>query len=299
MSLKILFYGSKGWIGGMFVQYFKEKYPNFTIIESSTRVQPGNEEKLKKEISEADRVICTIGRTSGVLSDGTKINTIDYLEKEGKLVENVQDNLYSPIMLAILCQQLNKHLLYLGTGCIFSWNTYIDQSIKIKENDYPNFFGSSYSTVKGFTDNLTRLFSDNVCNCRIRMPIVNYDHSRNFITKIVNYSKIKDMPNSMTYLPEMIPIMVEMSVTKSVGTFNMTNPGYITHSEILSDYKKFVNSNHTYELVQNEADLNLSSKRSNNILDTTKLEDWCLKHNLKLRSIQDVIAECFKNYNNY
>ena len=35
MSLKILIYGSKGWIGNMFVNNFKENYPNlkFMIID--------------------------------------------------------------------------------------------------------------------------------------------------------------------------------------------------------------------------------------------------------------------------
>lgn len=296
MSFNILIYGGYGWIGSMFVSYFKQKYPDFNIIQSSTRIKPGNEEILKNEISKVDRVICLLGRTSGTLEDGTVINTIDYLEHQGKLVENINDNLYSPILLASLCQQLNKHLLYLGTGCIFSWDTSINKSTKIKEDNYPNFFGSSYSVVKGFTDNLTRLFP-NILNCRIRMPIVNYDHSRNFITKIVNYKKINDMPNSMTYLPELIPIMVQMSIKKEVGTFNMTNPGYATHSEILSLYKKFINSNHSYEIVKEEKELNLASKRSNNILDTSKLEQWCLDNYVQLSTIQDAIKHCFNTYN--
>lgn len=294
--MKILIYGSKGWIGGMFSTLWKNKYPNDNIVETSTRIIPGNEEQLKEEIKNADRIICMTGRTSGILSDGTKINTIDYLEKEGKLRENVQDNLYAPILLSILCQQLNKHFLYLGTGCIFSWDTKEDTVKSIIEEDYPDFFGSSYSTVKGFTDDLTRLFP-NVCNCRIRMPIVNFDHSRNFITKIANYQKINNMPNSMTYLPEILPIMIEMSIKQVTGTYNMTNPGFITHSEILNLYKEYVNNSHTYELVTNEKDLNLASKRSNNILDASKLKDWCISNSINLSSIQDAIYSCFTNYN--
>ena len=39
------------------------------------------------------------------------------------------------------------------------------------ESSLPNFFGSSYSIVKGFTDQLMHLFENNVLNLRIRMPI--------------------------------------------------------------------------------------------------------------------------------
>jgi len=293
--MRVLVYGANGWIGGMLVNEWKTRYPTDTVISSTTRVKEGNEILLLSEIMHADRVVCMIGRTSGRTENGEYINTIDYLEQPGKLRENIGDNLYAPLLLAILCSQLGKHLLYLGTGCIFNWDTRIDTKHKIKEEDYPTFFGSSYSTVKGFTDNLVKLFP-NVCNCRIRMPIVNYSHQRNFITKIVGYTKINNMPNSMTYLPEMIPIMIEMSREGAKGTYNMTNPGYISHSEILEEYREKVEPSHVYELVTDEKELNLASKRSNNILNTKKLEDWCKVHDLKLSSIQDAIKECFFDY---
>ena len=39
------------------------------------------------------------------------------------------------------------------------------------ENDSPNFFGSNYSLIKGFTDRLMK--QTNCLNLRIRMPICN------------------------------------------------------------------------------------------------------------------------------
>lgn len=293
--MHVLVYGAKGWIGGMFVKEWKDKYPTDYVIKSDTRVEPMNELILLQEIMTADRVVCMLGRTSGQSSGGRWINTIDYLEQPGKLRENIQDNLYAPMLLAILCNQLGKHLLYLGTGCIFSWDTQKDTKSKIKEGDYPTFFGSSYSTVKGFADDLMKMFP-NVCNCRIRMPIVNYSHPKNFITKIAGYRKINNMPNSMTYLPEILPIMVEMSKHKASGTYNMTNPGYITHSEVLDLYSTHVDQNHTYEVVMDESQLNLASKRSNNILDASKLEEWCCFRGLPLSNIKDVIYVCFSGY---
>lgn len=59
----------------------------------------------------------------------------------GKIKENVRDNLYSPVVLAILSNKYNFHYTYLGTVCIF-------------ESDVPNFFGSFYSVVKGYIDRL-------------------------------------------------------------------------------------------------------------------------------------------------
>lgn len=287
--MKVCIFGHKGWIGGMVVEAWKQLYPDDILVLSNVRVEPGNEDALRREIAQCDRVLSFIGRTSGFSKAQNRyINTIDYLEDQ--LYENVRDNLYGIMLLAMLCQQVNKHYLYLGTGCIFSWNTIEDQSAKITEETYPTFFGSSYSCVKGFTDDLCRLFP-NVCNCRIRMPIVNWTNSRNFITKIASYEKILNMPNSMTYLPQMIPILIHMSRNQAVGTYNMTNPGWIDHATVLSLYKQYVNPSHTYTLVKDEIDLGLLSKRSNNVLDASKLVAYCKEHGLTLTEIKQAVEE--------
>ena len=100
-----------------------------------------------------------------------------------------------------------------STGCIFSYKENFiedyEKCYKFTEEDHPNFFGSSYSVVKGYTDRLMHNY-DNVLNIRIRMPITNIDEPRNFITKITNYDKICSIPNSMTVLPELLPYLVKL-----------------------------------------------------------------------------------------
>ena len=285
--MKVLFYGSKGWIGGMVVKRWAELYPEDEIICSETRICPENLEKIKVEILNADRVFSTIGRTSGTLKDGSFIPNIDYLETN--LNENMRDNLYGPIMIAKICEKYNKHYSYIGTGCIFSRDTN-KNDYEYTEKDLPDFFGSSYSIVKGYTDNLMRLFT-NVANFRIRMPIVDEEHPKNFITKIVNFKKICSFQNSMTYLPDLIPVMIRISREKMAGTFNMVNKGGISHSEILEMYKEIINPEHTYELIKIE-DLDdiLKAKRSNNILTTDKLESIT-----DIRDLKECIKEAIHN----
>ena len=69
----------------------------------------------------------------------------------------MRDNLFSPLYLALLAERHLKHLTYIGTGCIFTYDEdhpFADETTGFLETDRPNFFGSSYSTVKGFTDRL-------------------------------------------------------------------------------------------------------------------------------------------------
>ena len=106
------------------------------------------------------------------------------------------------------------------------------------------------------------------------MPIVGYDNPRNFITKIKQYKKVINVPNSMTVLPELLPVLLNMTEKQQTGTINLTNPGTISHNDILDMYKEHVDSEFEYEnFTIEEQDKILASKRSNNKLDTTKLSE--------------------------
>ena len=269
----VLLYGSKGWIGNQFLKLLSEN--QIECVCGSSRVD--NLENLKEEIKKVNptHVVSFIGRTHGSIGD-TKYTTIDYLEQPGKLLENVRDNLFSPLVLSILCKERNVHFTYLGTGCIFKFDE--DHPFGLEENGFhegslPNFFGSSYSTVKGFTDRLMKFFESNVLNLRIRMPITGEQNVRNFITKITTYEKICSVPNSMTVLPELLPKVVDMMKNKTTGTINLTNPGLISHNEMLTMFREIVDPDFTWKNFSLEEQRKiLAGDRSNNFLDTTKLE---------------------------
>jgi dTDP-4-dehydrorhamnose reductase len=242
-----------------------------------------------------------IGRTHGTY-EGQTIGTIDYLEKPGKLVENMRDNLFSPLALAEICKKRNIHFTYLGTGCIFAYDNahpYGEEQNGFTEQSSPNFFGSSYSVVKGYTDQIMHLFEDNTLNARIRMPITDEFHPRNFITKITTYKKVCSIPNSMTVLNELLPILIDLSLKKTTGTINLTNPGLISHNEILTMYKEIVDPAFEWENFSiEEQDQILASKRSNNFLNTERLEketDFNVK-NIK-DSVKDMLLQMKEHKN--
>ena len=291
--MKILIFGGNGWIGKQFVEIIKKNNLKFKIGES--RVD--NEITLLNEINEykPTHIISFIGRTHGKINNKV-YPTIDYLEQKGKLYENVRDNLFSPLLLSEICKNKNIHFTYLGTGCIFKFDD--EHPFGKEENGFiekslPNFFGSSYSIVKGFTDRLMRLYESNTLNLRIRMPITGEKNSRNFITKITTYEYICSIPNSMTVLPELLPLVLDMMKNKTTGTINLTNPGLISHNEILEMYKEIVDPKFIWKnFTKEEQSKILDSDRSNNFLDTHKLES--LYPNIL--NIKDSVKQCLKNY---
>jgi len=291
--MKVLVYGSNGWIGGQFVSILEKN--NVTFFCGKSRVD--NEKSLEEEIDliKPTHIVSFIGRTHGKIGD--KIyTTIDYLEQEGKLIENLKDNLFSPILLAELSRKKNIHVTYLGTGCIFKFDDehpFGKEENGFDEDAYPNFFGSSYSIVKGYTDRLMHLYSDTALNLRIRMPITGTYNGRNFITKITKYDKICSVPNSMTVLPELLPMVLDMMKKGNTGTINLTNPGLISHNCILDMYKEIVDPDFVWNnFSQEEQRKILDADRSNNYLDTTKLETL-YPH---VRNIKDAIRDCLIEY---
>ena len=274
--MRILIYGHNGWIGQQFVDILKKK-PDINYVLGMARVENYDALNNEVELVNPTHIVSFIGRTHGKI--GNKLySTIDYLEQKGKLTENIRDNLYAPMNLALLSQEKNIHYTYLGTGCIFKFDNDDGHPFGKEENGFtedssPNFFGSGYSTVKGFTDQLMHRFDKNVLNLRIRMPITDEENSRNFITKIVNYKKICSIPNSMTVLPELLPLVLRLMREKHTGTLNLTNPGLISHNEILTMYKEIVDHEFEWKNFSME-DQNkiLASERSNNYLDTSLLE---------------------------
>ena len=135
----IIIYGSKGWIGTQFTKMLDKL--NYSYICGKSRVNNVTDVKNEIKDTKATHVISFIGRTHGTI--GTKTySTIDYLEQPDKLKENICDNLFSPITLALICQKLGIHLTYLGTGCIFTYDKthlYADENNGFKDTDSPNF----------------------------------------------------------------------------------------------------------------------------------------------------------------
>jgi 3,5-epimerase/4-reductase len=284
--MKVLVFGARGWIGQQFISNTKHE-----IIEAKTR--PENYQDTFDEIAQVnpDCVISFLGRTYGTGPDGKLIPSIDYLELPGKLYENMRDNFYAPFNLAQICDKLDTHFIYLGTGCIYTYTT--DKKL-FTEQDIPNFFGSGYSTVKGYTDQVLRHF-DNTLQLRIRMPVSKLVSGRNLIDKLVAYKNICSIPNSMTVLDDMWSIIDKMIEVQEKGVYNLTNPGTAEHNWILELYKEKFNSAHNWNLISYEEQMKyIKSERSNNEMDTSRLQNFCEKYGLELLPIEASIRRAFE-----
>lgn len=257
-----LVYGGKtGWIGQKIVQLLQEE--GKVVYCSEARLE--DRESLEKELRELkpSRVINAAGVTGRP--------NVDWCESNQQTT--IRTNIIGTLNINDLAYLHKIHITNFLTGCIYEYDEEhpINSAIGFKETDTPNFQGSFYSKTKVIVEELLRSYPEALI-LRLRMPISADLHPRNFITKIINYKKVVNIPNSMSILDDLLPISIDMSKKKISGVFNFTNPGTISHNEILALYKLIINPSFTWtNFSLEEQSQILKAPRSNNELDVEKL----------------------------
>lgn len=187
--------------------------------------------------------------------------------------ETMRTNVIGTLNLTDLCYQRGIHCTVYATGCIFVYDEKHPEGsgIGFTEEDTPNFSGSFYSQTKSYMEPMLKEYP-NCLILRVRMPVGDDLIHRNFVTKIVKYEKVVNIPNSMTILTEMLPLSLAMAKKGLTGIYNFTNPGVISHNQVLDLYTKYIDPTYTYKNFSlEEQAMVIKAPRSNNELDATKL----------------------------
>ncbi|KAH7549500.1 hypothetical protein ACOSP7_025687 [Xanthoceras sorbifolium] len=262
-ALKFLIYGRTGWIGGFIGKLCEAQGIEFEY--GSGRLE--NRASLESDIAQIKP--SHVFNAAGV----TGRPNVDWCESHK--VETIRANVVGTLTLADVCREKGLILINYATGCIFEYDEKhpLGSGIGFKEEDTPNFIGSFYSKTKAMVEDLLKNY-ENVCTLRVRMPISSdLSNPRNFITKISRYEKVVDIPNSMTILDELLPISIEMAKRNLTGIYNFTNPGVVSHNEILEMYRDYIDPKFTWKnFTLEEQSKVIVAPRSNNELDTTKLK---------------------------
>lgn len=227
-------------------------------------LQP-NKEAINKFIDEhkPDVIINCIGKCGGS-------KTIDWC-KENKSA-TYMSNVVIPLMIANECEKLGIHFAHISSGCCFfgkSPNEKDGIDIGWKEDDIAIPL-SYYSKTKYYCDQLIGSLK-NVVALRIRMPISYKNHSRNLLKKLISYQKVVDVPNSMTFMNDLIRALNFVIEKEKVGIYHITSPQPLKHSELLEEYKKYV-ADHKYDkITPEELDNIVADPRSNCIINCDKI----------------------------
>lgn len=299
---RFLIWGGKGWVAG----HLKELLEKQGKEVFSTTVRMEDTAGVAQEL---DKV-----KPTHVLNAAgcTGRPNVDWCEDNKE--QTVRSNVIGTLTLADQCAQRGIHCTIFATGCIYQYDEKHPMGgAGFKEEDAPNFVGSFYSMTKGHVEpvsipgeasSISECASDvrqilasynNVLILRLRMPVSDDLHPRNFVTKISKYDRVVDIPNSNTILHDLLPGSILLAEHNNTGVYNFTNPGAISHNEVLALFKEVVRPNYTWKNFSLEEQAKvIKAGRSNCKLDTTKLVSKLKEYNYEIPEVHDAYRQCFE-----
>lgn len=192
--------------------------------------------------------------------------SIDWCEDHKS--ETIASNVLGPLVLATECLDKAVPFAHVGSGCVYAGDK---GGAGYDEEDEPNFTGNTYTRSKILSERALRELP--VLQLRLRMPVDGVPGPRNLITKLVQYRRVIDAPNSISVIDHFIDAGLELIGRGRTGIYNLTNPGAIALSRILEMYREIVDPSLSYEVVSPEKLASgLKANRTNCTLSTRKVE---------------------------
>src|SRR4051812_2609891 len=178
--------------------------------------------------------------------------------------ETVQGNALFPQTVARVCLMTNTPWGHVSSGCIYSgakvstgnnghvrverelnnpevralYESHPQQFHGFTETDEPNFSFRSppcsfYSGTKALAEESLRGLGQ--CYIwRLRIPFDEFDHPKNFLTKIKSYQRVYDAVNSLSHRGDFVRACLDLKERHApYGTYNVVNPGSITTREVV------------------------------------------------------------------
>lgn len=280
---RFLIWGGEGWVAGhlktLLEKAGKEVY--------TTTIRMENRESV---IAELERVQPThVFNAAG----STGRPNVDWCEDNKEAT--MRSNVIGTLNLTDACFLKGIHVTVFATGCIYQYDeAHPWGGPGFTETDAANFDGSFYSETKAHVESVMKHYS-NALILRLRMPVSDDLHSRNFVTKISKYERVVDIPNSNTILTDLLPASILLAEHKDTGVYNFTNPGAISHNEVLSLFKEIVRPSFAWKNFSLEEQAKvIKAGRSNCELDTTKLITKLKEYNFEVPEIHVAYRGCFE-----
>ncbi|KAH6789109.1 rhamnose biosynthesis 1 [Perilla frutescens var. frutescens] len=261
-GLKFLIYGKTGWIGSFLGKLCEEQ--GIPYEYGKGRLQDYSSLLADFETAKPTHVFNAAGVTGRPNADWC----------ESHRPETISTNVAGALILADLCRDRGVLMMNFGSACIFDYDDAHPEGsgIGFKEEDTPNYSASFYSKTKAVAEEFLKEY-ENVCILRVRMPMSSdLKNPRNFATKLARFEKVVNIPNSMTVLDELLPISIEMAKRNLRGVWNFTNPGALSHNEILELYKEYIDPDFEWINFSVEEQAKVIGPRCHNEMDASKLK---------------------------
>jgi dTDP-4-dehydrorhamnose reductase len=191
--------------------------------------------------------------------------------------ECTMGNAVLPGTIAQACADAGIPWGHVSSGCIFTGRR--ADGAGFTETDTPNFTFrtdncSFYSGTKALGEEVLA-GAPHAFIWRLRIPFNEVDGPRNYLSKLMRYASLLEAENSISQLDEFVAATFACWEKRvPFGTYNVTNPGFVTTREVVELIKKTGVSHKDFQFFTDEAEfMRTAAKtpRSNCVMDSTKL----------------------------
>lgn len=151
-------------------------------------------------------------------------DTVDDCERN--LAACSKANMELPGSIAEICQESGAALIHISSGCIF------DGPGLFNEESVPNFCDNVYQRTKLFGEQRVSTACDRAWIFRIRMPFGPRPHRRNWLCKLVQYDRILDGYNSVTFLDEFAMRSYQLMQKADPGIYHAACPNPVYTADV-------------------------------------------------------------------
>lgn len=184
------------------------------------------------------------------------------------------------------------------SGCIYQG--FRDQETKAgwRESDPPNFNFETgdcswYSGSKAVSEQV--LMRHDAYGWRLRIPFNEQDHPRNYLTKLRQYQRLLDVPNSLSHLGDFASACLDLWDLRAAGLFNIVNSGYMTTHKIVNAIRRYLGGTAAQYFADEQEMYRQGAavaRRSSCVLDNSKLRDA----GVAIRNVEDAVLDACHNW---
>jgi dTDP-4-dehydrorhamnose reductase len=311
----IVLLGASGYIGRAFAQELRRRGRDFTALA-----------RAELDYTRYDALV-------GFLRDQKPeflINGAGYTGKpnvdacEVAKADTLLGNTILPQTIAQACEAAGVPWGHVSSGCIFSGAKIVDGPNTRSEKDLTKpelkaLVESTPEKIHGFTETDAPNFSfrDPPCSfysgtkalgeeaiagtgqCyvwRLRIPFDEFDNARNYLSKVQRYAKVYDNVNSISHRADFVRACLDLRERRApVGTYNVTNPGFLTTRKVVARVEALLHLNRKFEFWENDEEfyrVAARTPRSNCVLDPGKL----LATGVKIRPVEEALEDALRNW---
>lgn len=230
MNMKVMVYGAQGWLGSLLATHFQARTPDTNILDIRT---------VRDEVrAYQPDVVINAAAVCGFPG-------IDWCEKafENRLLA-MSVNAFGPqVLLESVRQESDALFVHLSTGCLWSVP---EDAPPINEETSPvppNFY--AYSKAMGEERLQT---GQDVLIVRLRLPISPVPHPRNLIDKLRRYSRVLNVPESVTFTDTLTRAIQHLAELRCTGIYHVVD-GALTMAAVMFEYKRHVDPKHDFQVV--------------------------------------------------